>query len=64
MQLAVEYLESLEPQELEKNSAASLILKELRKQFRCPKKEKEKISPAMAEAIKRAVEKEAKVEKE
>ena len=53
MQLATEYLASLERQELEKKSAASLILREFRKKYPCPKKAKPKISKAMADALRR-----------
>jgi hypothetical protein len=52
MQLATEYLASLEPHELEQNSAASLMLKEFRKKFPCPKKANPKLSKAMVNALK------------
>jgi len=62
MQLAVDYLTSIEPDSLKENSAASLLLIEFRKKFPCPKaiKKKAPISKAMAEAIKRSLEKTAK----
>ena len=56
MQLTTAYLASLEPGELEQKSAASLILNEFKKKFPCPKKEKPKISKAMADALKRGME--------
>jgi hypothetical protein len=56
MQLTTEYLASLEPIELEQKSAASLILKELKKKFPCPKKAKPEMSKAMADALKRRIE--------
>jgi hypothetical protein len=52
MQLTTEYLASLEPHELEQNSAASLVLKEFRKKFPCPKNAKPKMSKKMADALK------------
>jgi hypothetical protein len=56
MQLTTEYLASLEPSELEQKSAASLILKELKKKFPCPKKAKPGMSKSMVNAMKRRLE--------
>jgi hypothetical protein len=56
MQLTTEYLASLEPGELEQKSAASLILKELKKKFPCPKKAKPGMSKSMVNAMKRRLE--------
>lgn len=59
---AVEHLASLKPDVLEANSAASLILQALQKEFRCPEtkkggKKKQQISPAMEEALRKSLKK-------
>jgi hypothetical protein len=56
MLLTTEYLASLEPNELEQNSAASLILKEFKKKFPCPKKAKPGMSKAMLNTFKKRLE--------
>ena len=61
MEFAVEHLASLKPDVLENNSAASLVLTALQKEFQCPEKEaadkkKKKSNPAMEAMIRRALE--------
>jgi len=63
MKIAADHLASLSAQELEQNSAASLILKAFQKEFRCPKaggaRGKKGLGPREAEAYKRAAENQA-----
>ena len=56
MEFAVEQLSSLPPDQLEKTSAATLILQGLQKKFRCPKTNQAKgTGKKMAEALERAL---------
>jgi hypothetical protein len=57
MQLAIDHLASTKQDVLEKSSAASLILTEFQKQFRCPKKEKTAAAASnpYTEAIRKAM---------
>jgi len=63
MEIATKHLASLNAEQLEKNSAASLILQAFQKQFRCPKsagnKGKKARAGGMEEALKRAAERKA-----
>jgi hypothetical protein len=68
MAFAVEHLTSLKPDVLENSSAASLILQALQKEFRCPEtkkegKQKKKVDPVLAEALRKAFEKQAREKK-
>jgi len=63
MKIAADHLASLNGQELEQNSAASLILQAFQKEFRCPKsggaKGKKGLGPKEQEAYKRAAERQS-----